>query len=469
MKLIDQKFDLNPLENRDPLLADLRGPMTELIHRVTDSVSSFRNSEDAGLGHLEETLKKPVGQFLAAILEKAAQQKADATPPYCPKCGSKLTQLRRVERTVQTAAGEIKLVRATGRCRKCKARFCPADEALGLEKGYSPAMQESAALLVSKMPVAEASAVLERLTGVRMPPTTLHRIAKDAGDKAKVQRKKSDEQARCAGGVSEGKAPKTLVIMLDAWNIRERDDWGLTKRLRKKGSEPQRWHWVWAGTVFNLDSRGDKRGRPIIVERGYVATREGTQSFSEQLHAEALRRGLGRADRVLVMGDGAAWIWTLAKDRFSEAVQRIDLYHVKEHLWVVARELHGENRQAASAWVKQMKKHLRRGHAAEMISTIEAALVGLPGEGKALVEKEVKYFKEHQTRMDYDQAEKLGEPRGSGAIESTCRQQQCRFKRPGQFWSKEGDEGLLCLETFWRNGSWGLLFPHTKGLDPSRN
>jgi hypothetical protein len=44
--------------------------------------------------------------------------------------------------------------------------------------------------------------------------------------------------------------------------------------------------------------------------------------------------------------------------------------------------------------------------------------------------------------------------------ESTCRPYQCRFKRPGQFWSEQGDEALMCLETFWRNDRWHLLFPH---------
>ena len=54
------------------------------------------------------------------------------------------------------------------------------------------------------------------------------------------------------------------------------------------------------------------------------------------------------------------------------------------------------------------------------------------------------------------------QPLGSGAVESACRQYQCRFKRTGQFWSLDGDEALLCLETLWRNGRWQDLFPHAK-------
>jgi hypothetical protein len=47
-------------------------------------------------------------------------------------------------------------------------------------------------------------------------------------------------------GQMEGKLPQepfTLVIEVDAWNIRERDkDWGHSEELRKEGREPERWY-----------------------------------------------------------------------------------------------------------------------------------------------------------------------------------------------------------------------------------
>ena len=85
------------------------------------------------------------------------------------------------------------------------------------------------------------------------------------------------------------------------------------------------------------------------------------------------------------------------------------------------------------------------------------------------VERELNYLQNHRERMDYAAARRAGEPQGSGAMESTCRQYQCRFKRPGQSWSCVGDEGLMCLETFWRNQRWLLLFPHILQGDPRRN
>ena len=76
------------------------------------------------------------------------------------------------------------------------------------------------------------------------------------------------------------------------------------------------------------------------------------------------------------------------------------------------------------------------------------------------VARELGYLKEHKDRMDYKAARALGQPCGSGAIESTCSQYQRRFKLTGQFWSLQGDEAFLALATLHRNRRWHLLFPH---------
>ena len=93
----------------------------------------------------------------------------------------------------------------------------------------------------------------------------------------------------------------------------------------------------------------------------------------------------------------------------------------------------------------------------------------LEGAAQESVQKEVNYLQSQRERMDYGTAKAKGEPLGSEAMESTCRQDQVRFKRTGQFWSQEGDEALMCLETFRRNGRWHLLFPHAQEPDLSKN
>jgi len=324
------------------------------------------------------------------------------------------------------------------------------------------------------MPVKEASAVIERLTGVKVPPATLDREARRQGQRADKKRAQLDEQMRAAQGTQQmlplPQEPFTLVIELDAWNIRQRDHWGQSARQRAAGQEPQRWHWVYGGTCFRLDQRVESEGgRAHILSRGTVMTRSGVEALREQLFAQAQRHGLAQAAKVLVVADGALWIWNLTGDRFAQAQQRLDYYHASQHLWAVAHALHPEEEAAARAWVQPLLKKLKNGRAVALLKDLRALAKRLRKKKRQAVQSEVSYLESHRGRMDYAAARRAGEPLGSGAMESTCRQYQGRFKRPGQFWSCAGDEGLMCLETFWRNDRWHLLFPHILHGDPRRN
>lgn len=449
-----------------------------LADALEDGIRVFLSAGEENLGDLEMQIERESRELMRLAAEKGAQKKADSTPPVCPECGKPLSRVTQDHaRSFESKFGSLTIKRSRGYCKRCRKWRFPADTALGLEEtaGYSPRVQEMAALLASKMPVSEASAVLEHLTGVKLPPATLDREARRQGERARKVRRQEDEKA-CQGGLKTVQSelvlePYQMIIQLDAWNIRERDEWGQTEALRKLGQEPERWHWVYTGTCFRLDQRGQTAGgRPLISERGFVATREGIDGLREQLHAEALRRGLGQAAGVLVIGDGAMWIWRLADDRFGEARQRLDFYHAVQHLAAVGRALFGEDRAKLKSWLRPLAHQLKHQSSLKVVAQLEEILAQLSAGATAeLVEKEVNYFHEHQDRMDYRAARRRGEPIGSGAVESTCRQTQCRFKRPGQYWSRQGDEALLCLETFWRNGRWHLLFPHNRQLALSKN
>jgi transposase len=429
---------------------------------------------DQNLGHLELQAAQDVQALLRQAIQRGAQAKADATPPICPVCGQTLSRLSADHaRTFDTRFGSITVKRTRGYCKRCHKWRVPADAVLGLEEsaGYSPAVQDMAALLASKMPVEDASAVLEHLTGIKLPRATLDREARRQGERAQRLRTQLDQQAATQKNQLElTLEPYQMIIQLDAWNIRERDAWGQSGALRRAGKEPERWHWVYTGTCFRLDHRGQTAGgRPVITERGFVATRQGIEGLREQLHAEALRRGLGQAASALVIGDGAVWIWRLADDRWPQARQRLDFYHAVQHLAAVGRALFGENQEKLKAWLKPLVKQLKNQTSLKVIRRLEEALAAMAGGAAAqTVAKEVEYFHEHQKRMDYRAGRRAGEPIGSGPVEATCRQIQCRFKRPGQFWSLAGDEALMCLEMFWRNRRWHLLFPHSS-FNPARN
>ena len=151
--------------------------------RLKAGLSRSIRASDQTMGHLEEEILHKTCDLERAILEEAAQKKADQSPPVCPICGNKLSRVTQGhERSYQTRFGVVTIRRARGWCRRCKCWRFPADHLLGLAEtgSCSPGVQEMAALAASKLPIAEASAVIERLTGVKLPRATLDREARRA-------------------------------------------------------------------------------------------------------------------------------------------------------------------------------------------------------------------------------------------------------------------------------------------------
>jgi hypothetical protein len=444
---------------------------------------------EQNLGHIEEAVAAAAKEPLRLLTQRAAQAKANATPCQCLECHHELTHRKFLSRGIDSRFGRLLIWRHYGWCPKCETWRFPADHALGLAKkaAASPYVQEISGLLVTKMPPEQAVAVAQRL-GLDLSRCLLHREAHRQGLKAQARRSETlaqldtweDLQQLAHDTEGPPTAPFTLVIEIDAWNIRERDDWGQTKALRQQGKKVERWHWVYMATVFRLDHRGETAGqRSVISQRGYVATRLGLEALIAQLYREALQRGLGQAQHVLVIADGAVWIWNLAKDRFPQARQQLDLWHAEEHLWAVAHDLYGRGTPEARTWVEPLLQQVRDDQTTALIATLAELTPRLQEAEQKKLQTQIEYFEHNAHRMKYkeiiaareaveagtatpEQIQLANQPLGSGAIESTCRQYQCRFKRTGQFWTTAGDEALMCLETFWRNGRWHELYPHAK-------
>ena len=459
-------------------------------------LTTIQQHSEQNLGFIEEQIALATKEPMRLLAERAAQAKANATPCQCLKCHLELLHQKYLARTIDSRFGPLRVFRKYGWCPACETWQFPADHALGLSRNApaSPYVQEMAALLVSKMPPEQAVRVAQRM-GLELSRCTLDREAHRQGLRAETARAAHLSQLDTWEGLQKLSAategppaqPFTLIIEIDAWNIRERDDWGQTEELRAKGEPVSRWHWVYVGTVFRLDHRAhNASGRALISQRAYAVTRHGVEALIRQLYYQALVCGLGQAKEVLVIADGALWIWNAVADRFPNARQRLDLYHGEEHLWSVAHELYGKDTPEAQAWIDPLLKQLRNDDGPGLISSLKQLQTDLSQKLEEKVQKQIDYFHNNAKRMQYreilrarkavnkgnatpEQILKANEPLGSGAVESTCRQYQCRFKRTGQFWSTAGDEALMSLETFWRNGRWHELFLHAKITSPHLN
>jgi hypothetical protein len=336
---------------------------------------------------------------------------------------------------------------------------CPLRECWGLSahQQCSPALEERFAFTMTATgSYAEAAAVAAKW-GCPVEDATLHALAQRLG-----QRAEAHTQARLTTAPIEADPqrapPEVAVLMLDGWQVRERGPgWG-----RSRSPQPHvEWHELKTGVFYRHDQAAQTAGgRGLLADKVVVSWQGEALELGRRLHWEALRGGLARARHTLVVADGAPWIWNVVADRWLGATEVLDFYHASQHLWELGRALNRGDETGTATWVEPRRHRLRHGQEAAVVREIRA-LPPPRGEPGKVVRRERGYFGEHAARMNYRHVARRGWPIGSGAVESACRQRQCRFKRPGQFWTARGLRHLCALEEARRNNHWDELWMTT--------
>jgi hypothetical protein len=333
---------------------------------------------------------------------------------------------------------------------------CPIKERWGLaaHQQMSPALEEKLAFSATLAGSYEDASQLAAQWGCPVDDSVIHSLVQRLGEKAEEQ-----TQARLKENPSEREPQRAggelAVLMNDGWMARFRGPGFGMKKTKKERVE---WHEIKTGVFYRHEQAARfESGRGLISEKVVVRWQGEPLEFGRRLGWEALRAGLGRAQETLALSDGGKWIWNLVQDRWSHARQLLDFYHASEHLWNLGRVYNRSDETAAKAWVEPRLHQLRHGQQAAVLAAI-AGLKAPRGEAGQVVRKEKKYFAGQSGRMNYQEMADRGWPIGSGAVESACRQSQCRFKRPGQFWTPLGFRHLSALDEARRNHHWDELW-----------
>lgn len=357
---------------------------------------------------------------------------------------------------LRTLAGLVELSVLHGQDPSDRHWGCPIRERWGLSchQQLSLALEDKLAFTVTATAsYAEAAAVAGKW-GVSVADSTLHALTQRLGAKAEnhtraaLQKVPAEREPRRA-------ATPLAVLMLDGWQVRQRGPgWG-----RRKTRKPRvEWHEWKTGVYYRHEQAVHTGGgRGLLAEKIVIGWQGEPQEFGRRLHWEALRHGLGRAQHLLVAGDGAPWIWNLAQDRWAGATQVLDFYHATQHLWELGRALHGRDESKAASWVEDRRHQLRHGRERQALREIARQPVPAEADGQ-IIRREQGYFASHAPRMNYRALSRRGWPIGSGPVESACRQKQCRFKRPGQFWTALGMRHLGALTEARHNHHWEELW-----------
>jgi hypothetical protein len=188
----------------------------------------------------------------------------------------------------------------------------------------------------------------------------------------------------------------------------------------------------------------------------YVARRSSTEFFAPLLYALAQKEGIRRAQQVVVLGDGARWIWRLAAEQFPGAVQIVDEYHAREHIWEVARTAFAAEPSQKESWATHVIEKLSTGRIEEVIAAIERLppMTPPPGKSRSVADIEAEYFRTNAERMRYPFFRAQGMHVGSGIAEAACKVVvSTRAKRAGMRWTPDGLDAILALRTSALNGS----------------
>jgi len=360
--------------------------------------------------------------------------------------------------TLQSSVGSVRIETDYGQEAGGGNWLCPQREVWGISphQKMTPALQDRVAFTVTMTGSYENAAQVAGKWGCPVDDSTLHALVQRLGSKAEEQ-----NQQRCQS-VPQERAPQRQpselgVLLVDGWHARHRGPgWGVKKTQQNRVE----WHEMKMGVYYQIEQAAVKEnGRGELAEKVVVSTLADTVELGERLQWEALRAGLGRAKNLEMLGDGASWIWNLKDNRWQEAVEVLDFYHASEHVWALGRLLKGE--EQARTWVEPLLHQLRHGQEKKALKTI-AGLKAPKGKRGEAVRREQNYFAGQEHRMSYRKIADRGWPIGSGAVESACKQRQCRFKRPGQFWTAKGLRNLCALESARHNHHWEELWNSPK-------
>lgn len=354
-----------------------------------------------------------------------------------------------------TAVGWTEVTRPYYLCPHCHTGQFPADAELDIEHTeFSPGVRRMKALVGQAAPFEHGRQQLQLLAGLEVTAKSVERIAEAIGaDIATREQTEIQRAVQLDLPIVLGEPIPILYVQMDGTGIPvvKKETVG---RQSKIDGQPAHTREAKLGCVFTQagwDEEGFALRDPASTT--YTGAIETAEDFGKRLYLEAWNRGWSRAKKKVVVGDGAAWIWNLAEQHFPGAIQIVDLYHARQHLWDLARKLYPNDVRAQKRWLGlHQKRWLDKGKIEKLVASLRAIAPSTPEVSEKL-RTEADYFETHAERMRYPQFRKQHLFVGSGVIEAGCKSViGSRLKKSGMFWTVEGANSILSLRYSHLNG-----------------
>lgn len=468
------------METNEPGQKERYQEVERTLVRLVEEVEGI---EDGNLRELEQKIYKGVLELGRTLFQCRINHRGEKAPGnQVGECGHEQHLVDYRTKQILTMMGKIEFRRAYYQCQvekeqqgegekkkqRCSGR-APADQVWGIDqRRTTPGVQEAIGYLCARLTFEEAAETFSRFLPLKMTAKQAQNLMDPVGkalaeEEETVLKALFEQATQKHTSVQEQqelfpfKSIERLYIEMD----------GIMERLRRgtvemEVSEQTRKGDVYrelkVGVIFEAE-RGRERSElapevwidtPKQASQRYVARRTAKGDFDQLLYGLAYQSGLSQAKQVVILGDGAPWIWKQAEEHFPGAVQIVDLYHAEEHVWQVARASFGPQTEAAAVWAKDACDLLVHGKIEELVIAIAALppIAPNPGESRSVPEKAVDYFTTNAQRMRYQTFRAQGMHVGSGIAEAACKTVVAtRLKRSGMRWTPGGLDVLLPLRT----------------------
>jgi len=416
-----------------------------------------RQSGPMDLEATEMVVRSVLHQAGAAVLTKLlcfASPAADQRTIGCA-CGRQAHYRELRSKPVLTVVGRVEISRPYYLCAHCHTGQFPADTELDVENTeFSPGVRRMQAMVGQEAPFDHGRVQMKVLAGLEVTAKSVERTAETIGaDIAEGEQCEIRKAVQLDLPVIVGKPIPILYVQMDGTGVPvvKKETEG---RKGKTEGQPAHTREVKLGCAFS-QTTWDKEGYAIRDPDSttYTGAIEPAEEFGKRIYLEAWNRGWSRAEKKVVMGDGAEWIWNLADQNFPGAVQIVDLYHARQHLWDLARRLHPNDPVNQKTWMKVHQKRLLDKGKIEKLALSLRSFESTNAEVLEKLRTEADYFERNAERMRYPKFRRQHLFVGSGVIEAGCKAViGSRLKKSGMFWTVRGANAIIALRCCHLNG-----------------
>jgi hypothetical protein len=383
---------------------------------------------------------------LTELLEFPAPANSQRTVA-CP-CGQPAPYRELRSKPVLTAVGQVQVSRPYYLCPHCHTGQFPVDVELDIERTeFSPGVRRMQALVGQQAPFDHGREQMKVLAGLEVTTKSVERTAEAiGGDVAQQEQQQIQRAVQLDLTIPIGQPVSILYVQMDGTGVPvvKKETVG---RQGKTDGQPAHTREAKFGCVFT-QTTWDEEGFAIRDPDSttYTGAIETAVEFGKRIYLEAWKRGWSRAKKKVVIGDGAEWIWNLVAEHFPDAIQIVDLYHARQHLWEVARQLYPHEEVKQKAWMKvHQKRLLDKGKIEKLVGALRSIEAANPQMAKK-IRTEADYFERNAERMCYPKFRRQHLFVGSGVIEAGCKTViGARLKQSGMFWTVQGANAILAL------------------------